>query len=530
MIYLNMINFQTDKKLTIILPNTNRALAEVLKDASPKELALIGKDKDLKSIINSLLKESSQNPAADKTLLELVKNNPTLKELGNINRDIKNLLNSLKSDKTLEQVEKLFQKFLPSIKEINSLNIKSTLENSGVFLESKLKSVQNPQLRLNTLLTELLKIVQKSELPLSKVLGSQVKELLSSAIFKNISNESVILDTTKSPKPLDNLIKTIQEITDKFKTQLKSADFISTKEFESKLSKLEYLIEPKSLEKDNFKLPPLLDSVKQVISGLENSFTRESKNFIDLLNKIFKLLQSIEQSPATVKTATEQIVDKKIPPDIKNIIENIKSVIKESDSLFSKPAKIIFDELSLLNSSNKLSLKHNIEEILSNDFKSALHKAGDEISKSTMINQSEALKQVDKLLLQIDYYQLVSHLSNSSSLYIPFNWEDMQDGNISIKQAQKGKFYCDIDLKLKEYGELKLRLALYETNQLNIHINSESDELKSIIKENLPTLRKALIDVQITPREIRFFNKSKNNQIAYESNSNNLDIGFEVKV
>jgi len=525
-----MINFQTDKKLTIMLPNTNRALAEVLKDASPKELALIGKGKDLKSIINSLLKESSQNPTADKTLLELIKNNPTLKELGNINKDIKNLLNNLKSDKSLEQIEKSFQKFLPNIKEINSFNIKSTLENSGIFLESKLKSVQNPQVRLNTLLNELSKIVQKSELPVSKILESQIKELLSSAAFKNISNQSAILDTNKNPKLLDNLVKTVQNITDKFKTELKSADSIFTKEFESKLSKLDYLIEPKSLEKENFKLLPLLDSLKQVISALQNNFTRESKSFIDVLNKIFKVLQSIEQNPATVKTSLEQIVDKKIPTDIKNIIENIKSTIQNSDSLFSKPAKVIFDELSLLKSSNRLSPKQHIEEILSNDFKSALHKAGDEISKSTIVNQSEALKQVDKLLLQIDYYQLVSHLSNSSSLYLPFNWEDMQDGNISIKQAQKGKFYCDIDLKLKEYGELRLRLALYDKNQLNIHINSESDELKSIIKENLPILRKSLVDSQITPREIRFFNKSKSNRAAYESNPNNLDIGFEVKV
>ncbi|MCK4974343.1 MAG: flagellar hook-length control protein FliK, partial [Sulfurimonas sp.] len=127
---MKMISVSTDKKFSIILPNTNKALAEVLKNASPKELELITTGKDLKSIMNSLLKESSQNSGADKMLLELVKNNPTLKELGSVNENIKNLLSNLKSDKNLEPVEKLIQKFLPDIKELKNTNIKSTIENS----------------------------------------------------------------------------------------------------------------------------------------------------------------------------------------------------------------------------------------------------------------------------------------------------------------------------------------------------------------------------------------------------------------
>ena len=45
-----MISIHTDKKLNIILPNTNKALAKVLKDATPKELEVIRyyiKDKSL---------------------------------------------------------------------------------------------------------------------------------------------------------------------------------------------------------------------------------------------------------------------------------------------------------------------------------------------------------------------------------------------------------------------------------------------------------------------------------------------------
>jgi len=532
-----MISIPADKKLDIILPNTNKALAEILKSASPKELEVITKGKDLKSIMSSLLKESSLNSTSDKTLLELVKNNPTLKNLGSANQDIKELFNSLKSDKNLQPIEKLIQKILPDIKDLKNINVKTTIENSGVFLESKLKDIQNPQVKLNNLLNELSNILQKSKLPSSKVMLAQTKEILSSTLIKNASNEAVTQQIKDNPKALENIAKRVQNIVDKLQTELKGANPITTKDFTSKLNKLEYLIEPKNLEKSNFNLSTLQDSIKQVTSTLENSFTKESRGFLDALNKIFTSLKSIEQNikenPKILENITksiENITDKKIPTNIKNVIDDIKSSIGNSDSLFSKSTKLILNELSQLKTANKLSPEQNIKEILSNDLKAVLHKAGDEISKLTLPNQNEILKHIDKLSLQIDYYQLVSHLSNSSSLYIPFAWDEMQDGNITIKHSTNDKFYCDIDLKLKEYGELKLRLTLYDKNQLNIHIDSDNDEFKDIIKENIPSLRKALIDTQITPREIRFFNKSKNTMTAYDSDLGHLDMGFEIKV
>ncbi|MCW8953511.1 MAG: flagellar hook-length control protein FliK [Sulfurimonas sp.] len=531
-----MINFAVDKKLNIILPSTNKALAEVLKDASPKELEAITKGKDLKSIISSLLKGSSQNPSADKTLLELVKNNPTLKSLGKVNETLKELLSSLKSDKNLQPVEKFIQKFLPNIKELNNTNIKPSLENSGVFLESKIKHVENPQIKLTKHLTDMSNILQKSDIPNTKAINAQIKELMSLPVLKDATNEVFSKNAKENPKVLENLAKNVQDIVKTITSELKQANPITTPVFERKLTNLEQLVGSKNLENENFKLPVLKESIQQVTHTLQNSFTKESKGFLDALNKIFNTIQTIEQNQNTLKTPTtlktqvviEELLNKKVPSEIKNIIENVKIAIKNSDPLFSKPALAILNELSLLKSAHKLSPQLHVKEILSNDFKAVLYKASEDVVKLAAPNQSEITKQIDKLVLQIDYHQLVSHLSNASSLYIPFSWQEMEDGNITIKQAEKDKFYCDIELKLKEYGELKLRLTLYDKNQLNIHINSDNEEFKKIIKENIPTLRKALIDTQITPREIRLFNKTKTT--AYESNSTDIGMGFEVKV
>ncbi|MEA2092146.1 MAG: flagellar hook-length control protein FliK, partial [Campylobacterota bacterium] len=161
---------------------------------------------------------------------------------------------------------------------------------------------------------------------------------------------------------------------------------------------------------------------------------------------------------------------------------------------------------------------------------SLLLQTGDEIAKSTHPNQAEMLKHIDKLSLQIDYYQLMSHLSNASSLYLPFSWDALEEGNINLKRGEDDKFYCDIELKLKEYGELNLRLVLYEENQINIQIDSNNSDFKDIIKENISLLRSALIESQITPREIRILDATKKSPPSpYENSSEKINIGFEVK-
>ncbi|MEA3330708.1 MAG: flagellar hook-length control protein FliK [Campylobacterota bacterium] len=310
-----MINLSTNKQFDITVANTNKALAEIIKSASPKELEQLSQHKDLKSLLNSLLTQSLQNPQSDKLLLELLKNNPTLKNLSNISDSIKDLLSLIKSDKTLLALEKTLQNSLLDIGKFTKSAIKQKLENSGVFLESKLK-----------------------------------------------------------------------------------------------------------------------DGV-------------------------------------------------------------------------------------------------NMKEVISSDLKAILLKASDEISKSARPNQTELLKQIEKLTLTIDYHQLLSHLSNSSSIYLPFSWEQLENGNINIKKDKEDKFYCDIELKLKEYGELTLKLVLYDKNQLNIHIYSDNFKFKELIKEHVGTLRTALIDAQITPREIRLFDTNKNSSTSpYENNFNHIEIGFEVKV
>ncbi|MBL0708813.1 MAG: flagellar hook-length control protein FliK [Sulfurimonas sp.] len=516
-----MINISNNKHLDIILPSTNKALKEVLKSASPKELRVLTQNKDLKSVLNSLLQESSKNSASDKALLNLVKNNPTLKNLGSVTSTVKGLLDALKStpQKTTLPVEKVLKEFLVDIKQLNQSDLKKQIANSGVFLESKIKNIKNPQAELKETLNPLLKKIQKSSIYPIKVLDKNIKEILNSEVIKNATNIS--LTTPSEKQDLSKVAKLVDKIIQTMQTNLKSEDTITTKNFSKALDKLQHLIEPKVLTKENFKLETLKESITEITTQLSSSKTPQAKSLMDILAKVLKTLPN---------SSLEQLTKEKIPQEIKNAILPLKDLIEKSDTLFLKETKSLLNKLTTLNTSQKLQSTQNIKELVASDLKSVLLKTSEELSKSPTAKQSEVLKHIDKLSLQIDYHQLASHLSNSSSLYLPFSWDALEEGSLNIKKDKDEKFYCDIELKLKEYGDLSLRLVLYEKNQINIKIHSDNKEFQQIIKDNIPTLRSSFIDINITPREIRILNSSKKTAISpYESQTKAIDVGFEVK-
>ena len=519
MLYFSMINLSLNKQLDIIVPNKNRALATILQQATPKELETLSKDKGLGSIMNSLLKESSQNSASDKTLLDLAKNNPTLKDLGNISATLKDLLGTLKSEKNPLPIETTLKNFLLEMEDLSEPILREKFENSGIFLESKLKNVQNPQLELKTLLQRLEKSLAKSEFPIAKMLSEKIKELLATPTLKEASNDTLLQTPKDDASALKQLSKGVEAVVLRLSETLKRGDVINSKGFEMQLLKLEHLTTPKLLTPENFKLPLLQDTLQQLNSQLLQSSKPEAKGLLETLGKIIESLKG-----ATL----ESMFEKKIPQSIATVIESSKTLIEKSDPLFSKETATITHKLDSFKDPQKLSVQENVREILSTDLKALLLQAGDEIGKSSHPNQAELSKHVDKLLLQIDYYQLTSHLSNASSLYLPFSWDSLEEGNINLKKDKDDKFYCDIDLKLKEYGELKLKLTLYEKNQINIHIYSNNSDFKEIIKENIPLLRSALIESQITPREIRLFEAVKKSS-PYDNQSSDIQLGFEVK-
>ena len=419
---------QSAKTLNIILPNTNKALKEVLESASPKELQTLSLGKDLNAIIKGLLEQSKENPKADKILLELAKKNPTLKELGSLTSSAKELVQILKKEDTPLPIQKQLTSFLSDIKDISPKNLQTKVLDSGLFLENKLKNIQAPQVEIKASLQKLANLLESSKLPNVKQLGTQIKELLSSDVFKSISSETLVKNIKPDISQLTGISKQVHTLRDKTSQRIESQ------------------------------------------------------------------------------------VDRSISP---------------KDILFSKDVKELVGKLTHLIKPENLIQQAHIKESLSHDFKAILLKAHEDIQNSISPNKQEILKHIDKTLLTIDYQQLVSHLSNATSLFIPYSWDALEEGEISMKSTKDRKFFTDIELQLKEFGSLKLRLGMFEKNQLNININAENPTLKQLLQENIATLKKQLQDAGVVPMSIRFVDEASQN--AYEQTTGNVNAGFEVK-
>lgn len=105
-----------------------------------------------------------------------------------------------------------------------------------------------------------------------------------------------------------------------------------------------------------------------------------------------------------------------------------------------------------------------------------------------------------------------------------------------MKQTEDEKFYCEINLKLKEFGDTSLLLGLYDKNKLDLTIYAAKDEFKQTLRANMPKLKQALNSVELIPMNIKIIDMKedkteKENKVAniYEQ-QNSLGLGLDIRV
>jgi len=493
------IDNSTKKQLGIVLKNTNKALSKVLDDLSSKELKQVTQNKDIGTILNSLLKQSKENPSQNKILLNLVKNNPTLKDLGDIQTTIKTLL------KDLKQIKK------------PSLSQKQDELKQEITKENKIEVIkQNPS--------------KQAKIPQKQTDIQSYKEQLQKELTKQHTDTIKTIATKEQHTPQQN--KTIQQTIEKFLPKISDPKEFKHTDIKNKLensgifleSKLKEIKDPKidfrstlikfSNQLSQSKIP----QIKTINTELKNLINQQElfKPTQEIKNQDIKPLLEITKKTQTILEKTDRIMQSSIDKDI-----------APKDPIFSKPTHELFNKIKTLNTPKKLSFENHIKDVVSKDFKATLLKIHNEVSNSSLPNKTEILKHIDKLTMQIDYHQLLSHLSNSSAIYIPYSLDGVENGNITLKNSNDGRFFCDIELQLKEYGELFLRLGLFETNQLHINIKTQSQKLREKFQENLTELRQQLFKAGLNPRDIRFLDTQAEKN--YNDDSQEIGTGFEVK-
>ncbi|RXJ78739.1 flagellar hook-length control protein FliK [Arcobacter sp. F155] len=501
------------------------------KTSLPKELENILNQ--IKTILKQIDLPQAKNisQTIDKLLnqnLKGLETNPseTVKDLKTLTSQLETLGKSLQNKQTanLEQLTN-------SLKNIsNQVQLtQSKIDNGSTQVEklmhNKSEAFSNTRDVLLNLKNE---ILQNNNLPNKQNLLKQIDNLLQSKELNTNINTSTLKAT---PNQASETLATLKEVV----ASLQNKQSVNPDKIVNSLQNLATQLQTNQVKNE------ALTQVKEILQNLKNELILDKNlpNKQALLNQIDNLLQNKNMDSLNLK------------PTINNLTSNIETLLKDlkttvaqlnqgntNQASFEKIDKALVKlEQTAQNFIQTLNRGENPKGAnanLQNDMKAILLKVQEELTTNTTDPKaSDTAKQVDKVLTQIEYHQLLSLVSNSNSVYIPFIWDMLEDGSISMKEGKDEKFYCEINLNLKEFGETKLLLGLYDKNKLDLTIYATKDHFKEAIKENIFKLKRAMNSVELIPVNIHIldFDKDKKEEVKKTDVYNqNINLGFGVDI
>ena len=558
--------------LNILIPNDNKVLKEALKEADSKTLEQMVKNNSgsVNDVLKNLFENLKNGTKSNASIENMLKNTSALKDLGNVSTNLSNLLESVSKDESLQKFKPILESFLKNIKDMDANTLKEQLKNSGVFLESKLATT--PNAKLENILTQIQNLVKEINTPQAKQVGELLTKLLqtpqnqansTNADFtnnlKSLTTALQNLNTSLTPSQTQNL----STLTNQLKTLVNTGTLVESKIENSVPLDRSVQSSTQGNIQPNTQAP--IQNLKETLSSLQNL---QSKDILapQVKENPNTLLQNI-QDKVSINVQTKDLL-LQIKADIlqnptlqnRNILPMIDNLLKMPD-LFAKGENLqnltstnnlstfsnnfmsnlspllttLKENLESLNPSNsnlqnhltKLvdKVEHLIQDLVNNpkgevkvaeDMKTVLLKMQDELATKTDVKSQDLAKLVDKLLTQIDYHQLASLTSNANNVYLPFLWEMLEDGNISMKKTEEEKFYCQINLTLKDFGKVDLMLALYDKNKLDLTIYAQREHFKIALRDNMQQLKVALNSVDLIPVNIKLLDLKEEKGIVEE--------------
>ena len=611
--------------LNILLPNDNKALKEVLKEADSKSLDQMLKNNStsVKDVIKELFDGLKSGTKSNATIENVLKNSTVFKEMGNVSSNLSTLMDDISQDENLQKFKPQIESFLKNIKDMDASTLKEQISKSGVFLESKM--TQTPNAKIENILNQIQNLVKNVDTPQAKQVNELLTKTFQSSNTTELSNNLKTL--TSSLQNLSNTLNTSQtQNLSTLTNQLK--EFISNGALlESKVENNTANLNPQNKETITAQTKDLLtqikndlvqnpssinkDTLSQVQNLVKNMDMPEAKQINEVIAKIIQnpsssdtssnlrtLTSSLENLTNSLSTSQTQNKEA-INAQTKDLLTQIKNELVQNPSIASKNTLTLIDNLlkmdnlfvkgeniqNILNQNNistfsnnfssnlsplltnlKESLEtlnpnsssvqthisklvENVENLIkdlanpkaqssniSDDMKSILLQIQDEVSSKTDPKSQDLARQVDKLLTQIDYHQLASITSNSNNVYLPFFWEMLDEGNISMKKTDEDKFYCQINLTLKDFGKVDLMLAMYDKNKIDLTIYAQREHFKTAIRDNMQSLKVALNSVDLIPVNIKLLDlkeeqvEKKDPAQTYMENSYSQTISSSIDI
>ena len=428
------------------------------------------------------------------------------------------------------------KEFLKPIADLKAGSLNDQIKNSGVMLEANLKDALTPE-KLPSSIQKLLSDIKNlsNQNLLSQILTLNDESLDNQNSFikltsmlekasgdaKNILDNSSIKTLLKDVDKLDNVAKFL----DKNFSKEQSADAVK-----SQIVKMENFISNLSEKVANL----ASEKLNQNFGFTQNH--KELKAILESLKNDLKMLNNIGDEAGLVK-AFNEVSDVSKEGSLQDKLQSAARRLAHSLSLADPEASVAKSDLA----ESKALLKQL--KLATNDINNITTKSQSEISKvlnqdvkSTLLNISEksqnaqTVNAANKMISQIEMHQMVSSLQGGIQTYMPYIWDGVEGGNVAFKQGKKDKFYAQIDLNFKKFGQINVMVGLVDKRYIDLSVATQTNEFKELILGNSSELKQAIskLGLIVSNFNIKTLPKVKLNDRF--KNFGGLDVGFDKKI
>ena len=460
----------------------------------------------------------------------------------NLASELSDLAKSLESEAMQNESPEIkslalkLKEFLKPIADLKAGSLNDQIKNSGVMLEANLKDALTPE-KLPSSIQKLLSDIKNlsNQNLLSQILTLNDESLDNQNSFmkltsmlekasgdaKNILDNSSIKTLLKDVDKLDNVAKFL----DKNFSKEQSADAVK-----SQIGKMENFISNLSEKVANL----ASEKLNQNFGFTQNH--KELKAILESLKNDLKMLNNIGDEAGLVK-AFNEVSDVSKEGSLQDKLQSAARRLAHSLSLADPEASSAKSDLA----ESKALLKQL--KLATNDINNITTKSQSEISKvlnqdvkSTLLNISEksqnaqTVNAANKMISQIEMHQMVSSLQGGIQTYMPYIWDGVEGGNVAFKQGKKDKFYAQIDLNFKKFGQINVMVGLVDKRYIDLSVATQTNEFKELILGNSSELKQAIskLGLIVSNFNIKTLPKVKLNDRF--KNFGGLDVGFDKKI
>ena len=533
------MTINTNSLLNMLKPSLNEGIKDKIQSMSKDgkvEVSSLLKEKSIQTLLSSLFKDILQGSKSKLSVNQTLQNSKAMFDFKTVSSDIKDILSNPKiaQDPKLSKQIATLKSFLVDIKDMTDKSLKSNIKNSGVFLESKLLQNSKGNTELKAQQKQEIQPQTKIQTKSTTTIQSTKQETVNPKLEQQLQSLKIfstqIKDTNTKKEQIQNTSTLMQNNTQSKSVNISSvnqAQTVQSNNIASTIKDIQVKLDDPKIQKalDNPKLSEQISSLKKFILDIKNLDVNNQK---PNTKNIAKLIQSQSQKLDTstvseLKTTLTSIKEHIDNPKIQNEpaqnkqVQTLKQFMSDIKNLDEKAQNTTTKSISA-----NQDIRSKNEPNITTDLKASL----------LQINEKVDDPKIQKVLDQISYHQLLSFSSYSNSTFLPFMWDNIEDGSVSFNSNEKELFTCSIDLNLKNYGEFKSVLLLEQKNNISINLRIKSDVLKQKVQENLQVLREGINKIGlnlVSLNVLKYDDTQTKEQKAYQSNINQLSYGIDIK-